>query len=510
MGSICLSLTQPTLEENLRCAVDQARWIHMVELRADFLAATERSGLAEFPERLRQGLGRPLDSILTVRRQSDGGHFTDSEQDRRTLLAEALKGGFSYIDLEDDVYTESPMPAVLAEARRRGTALVRSIHDFAGTPATIVPTMLRMGRDGTIPKMAVTPRDAEELLALFHAYDALAGRPFVLLGMGRVGKPSRVLSLAYGALWTYTSAPEAAAAAPGHTTPQEMAERYAAAGCSRDTAVFGVVGSPIGHSKSPQFHNAVFRERGMDALYLPFEAKDFPSFMRLAEHLGVRGLSVTIPHKAAAAAWAVESAGADPAVEATGACNTLLRDPASGGWRGVNTDIVGFLAPLEAATAGAGLPAEAVLVGAGGVARAALYALAERGIRVLLLNRTLPRARELADRMNRHFGGGENGELLVTAAPLAPESRELMRSYAGLIVQTTSVGMTPNQDADPIAFYEFAGTELVYDLVYTPEVTQMMTRAAGAGCRTVSGRDMFIRQAEEQARLFCDPALPSG
>ena len=112
--------------------------------------------------------------------------------------------------------------------------------------------------------------------------------------------------------------------------------------------------------------------------------------------------------------------------------------------------------------------------------------------------------------MNRHFGGGENGELLVTAAPLAPESRELMRSYAGLIVQTTSVGMTPNQDADPIAFYEFAGTELVYDLVYTPEVTQMMTRAAGAGCRTVSGRDMFIRQAEEQARLFCDPALPSG
>jgi shikimate 5-dehydrogenase len=197
----------------------------------------------------------------------------------------------------------------------------------------------------------------------------------------------------------------------------------------------------------------------------------------------------------------------------------------------VNTDIVGFLAPLEAATAGEGFPARAVVVGAGGVARAAVYALVERGLSVLLLNRTLARAQELADTINRAFGpasgsdaptGSRTGsestpqegsspepaEGPVIAAALGPDSAELMQAYAGLIVQTTRVGMTPDEDADPVSFYEFTGTETVYDLVYTPERTRLLGRAAAAGCRTVSGKDMFIRQAEEQARLFAELLAP--
>ncbi len=501
MRSVCLSLTASTIQEDLELAAANRPWVDMVELRADFLDPAERRDLAAFPARLAEVVPE-VETILTFRRREEGGRADCSESDRRAILGAALKGGFGYIDLEDDVYEESPTPAILRAVGERSTRLIRSRHDFNATPDGIVPTMLRMGRGGAVPKLAVTPTDSQDLLHLFQAYEALAGTPFVLVGMGQIGVPSRVLCLAYGAAWTYASAPRAHAAAPGHLSPQELVETYRVRELSRTTAIFGVVGNPIGHSRSPQFHNERFRSAGRNAVYLPFQAADFPRFRRLAESLGVCGLSVTLPHKESAAALTAgqgetPSGDTDPAVIATGACNTLLRS--GDRWRGLNTDVPGFLAPLERR----GLPERTTVIGAGGVARAAVYALMSRGVAVLIVNRTVPRADALAHAMHRHFADGH-----VETAPLVPESASRIRAFSDLIVQTTSLGMSPREDVDPLSFYEFSGSETVYDLVYNPEETALLARAAQAGCTVISGKEMFDAQAEAQAQAFAAYTAP--
>ncbi len=508
--AVCLSLTASTIREDLELVRANSAWINMVELRADFLNPTERDEAASFPARLAE-VAPGVETILAFRRREDGGRADCSESDRRRVLVGALEGGFSYIDLEDDVYDESPAPAILRAVETGKTRLIRSRHDFGGIPDAIVPTMLRMGRDGAVPKLAVTPADSGDLLHIFHAYEALAGAPFVLVGMGPVGVPSRVLCLAYGASWTYASAPQAVAAAPGHLSPQELIETYRVKELSHRTALFGVVGNPVGHSRSPRFHNERFRLAGRDSVYLPFQAQSFSHFLRLAEHLGVCGLSVTLPHKESAAAVAtahdpVPPGRTDPAVAATGACNTLLRS--GDGWLGLNTDVPGFLAPLDRR----GLPVRAAVVGAGGVARAAVYALMSRGVEVLILNRTVPRAEALADAMRDHFGsaatagpgrgvpGRQGGH--VESAALEPEVVPRLRDFSDLIVQTTSLGMSPHEAEDPLSFYDFSGSETVYDLVYTPEETTLLARAARTGCTVISGREMFDAQAELQAAEF--------
>lgn len=499
MPAICLSLTEATIAENLAVLRREAPWTDMVELRGDFLAPAELSELAAFPDRLAGEVGR-LPIILTVRRPADGGHFAGTEAQRRRYLAEALQGRFDFVDLEDDLFDEEPVPDVLDRARTRGIRSVRSRHDFDGPPESMVPELLRMGADGSIPKLAVAVRDSRDLLALFHAYDVLAGRDFVLLGMGQRGVPTRVLCLAYGSQWTYASAPGAAQAAPGHLSPQVLVERYRARQLNRHTALFGVVGNPIAHSRSPEYHNDRFRRADRNAVYLPFEAEDFGAFAELAEHLHIQGLSVTIPHKGSAAQRAGELSSA---VRAIGACNTLIRRR-DGGWYGTNTDVEGFMKPLEALIASRGrtLPERATVVGAGGVARAAVYALLQAGVSVLVVNRTPERAEALAAAMREHLPGLGDPTPLLETAPLVPDSAEGVRSFRGLIVQTTSQGMTPQEDRDPLSFYPFQGDELVYDLIYTPDVTRLLSRAQEAGCVTLSGKDMFTRQAEAQGLLF--------
>ncbi|NBC29129.1 MAG: type I 3-dehydroquinate dehydratase [Spirochaetes bacterium] len=512
MSGICLSLTETTIAKCLESAAANAPWIDMCELRGDFLTEAEQERLSEFPAEPRRALG-DVETILTLRRGADGGQFHGSQEARLRLLEKALAGGFTYIDLEDELFPESgpasaSVTAVLATAQKVGTRLIRSRHDFSGTPEGIVPTMLRMAGDEAIPKLAVTPNDSTDLLSLFHACDALAGSPFVLLGMGQIGVPSRILCLAYGAAWTYASDPAGTSAAPGHLTPQELRELYRVTELDRETAVFGVVGNPVGHSRSPQFHNERFIAERRNAVYVPFQAHDFFRFMHLVDYLGVQGLSVTLPHKASAAELAQaneHTPDAADAVTATGACNTLIRR--SEGWSGVNTDIAGFLAPLDRRfdrreQDRPPWPRRATVIGAGGVARAVVYALLRAGVEVLIVNRTEARAKALAAALREHFGGSRRAAVTVTACPLTEASTERIRSHSELLVQTTNQGMTPNEDRDPIVFYEFTGQETVYDLVYTPEWTRLLTRAESAGCSVISGKEMFIAQAHAQANVF--------
>jgi 3-dehydroquinate dehydratase/shikimate dehydrogenase len=268
-------------------------------------------------------------------------------------------------------------------------------------------------------------------------------------------------------------------------------ELYRFRGIGPQTAVYGVVGNPIAHSRSPEIHNRAYAALGLDAVYVPFLADDPAAFLKAAEALGVRGLSVTVPFKEQALRLA---RSAEEEAEATGAANTLLA--VAGIWRAANTDVAGFLAPLEREAPAVLQPGTgAVVLGAGGAACAVVHALARRGLRVLVLNRTPARARVLARRFGCAWGGLDEPGLAR------------LSGHSALIVQTTTVGM--DGAGDPLPGYRFRGEECVYDLVYAPALTPLLARARAAGCRTIGGWSMLRAQAEAQFRLFTGLEYPA-
>lgn len=454
--------------------------IDLVELRADFLNDGELARLSRFPDMV----GMP--AILTIRRTVEGGRFPQDERSRRRLIG-AAAGAYRYVDLESDVDRsfDELVPA--------GTRVIRSLHDTTGVPDRIERVMRDLPRTGReIAKAAVTPRTGGEMVDLFECARRL-GAPSpdtperILLGMGRFGLPTRILAAHLGNFLTFCSR-AGRSAAPGHLDPETMVELYRFPSIHAGTRVLGVVGTPLSHSRSPQIHNPALAASGTDAVYVPIELDDLSELERLARLLPLDGCSVTIPHKGAAAAMS----DAAPMVRRVGACNTLVRTRT--GWRGENTDVHGFLAPLRERSI---VPRRATVIGAGGAARAVAFALRSLGTEVLILNRTEQRAQSLA----RDCGG--------TAGALDAAGLARVSGHSELIVQTTSVGL-PDNPGDPLAAYSFRGHELVYDLVYGEGLTPMLERAREAGCAVIDGGRMLAEQAYEQFRLFTGHAFPDS
>jgi 3-dehydroquinate dehydratase/shikimate dehydrogenase len=317
--------------------------------------------------------------------------------------------------------------------------------------------------------------------------------PRVIFGMGEVGFPTQVLASKLGSAWCYAS-PTAEAVAPAQVATPALEEVYRFRSIGPGTQVFGVIGNPVMHSRSPSIHNRGFTALGIDAVYLPFHVPDLQEFWKVADSLGIRGLSVTVPHKTAVLGFGVEG---DADVRAIGACNTLTRASSSGPWTGANTDMEGFLAPLRQAFGGkipAGL--RATVIGAGGAARSVVAALASVEARVLVLNRTVDSARRLAEAFQADFAGLDAAGAQAGAQP------------ADLVVQTTSAGMAPQQGVDPAPGLRFTGREIVYELVYAPSRTPIVLRASAAGCRVIRGWQMLLAQARRQFLLFTGAEYP--
>lgn len=244
-----------------------------------------------------------------------------------------------------------------------------------------------------------------------------------------------------------------------------------------------VVGHPIAHSRSPLIHGWWLRSHGLAGRYeavdvAPAGFQAFIAALKSGDGPYLGG-NVTIPHKAEACRLADR---VDPLAEEIGAANTLWRE--DGVLNAINTDVYGFLANLDQARPGwcaAGRPA--VVYGAGGASRAVVRALIERGHGTIhLLNRTVERARELADR----FGPA------VVAHPAAAVDEVL--AGAGLFVNTTSLGMGGGE-VPAIDFSRLDTDATVTDIVYVPLKTPFLRMAEAAGRQTVDGLGMLLHQA---------------
>ncbi|MDQ7832884.1 MAG: shikimate dehydrogenase [Desulfovibrionaceae bacterium] len=254
------------------------------------------------------------------------------------------------------------------------------------------------------------------------------------------------------------------------------------------TRLFGIIGHPLGHSLSPLLHNWGFGHFGLPGVYMawPVEVGRVADFMTAVRLLGIEGVSVTIPHKAAVMEYVD---GMTDRARAVGAVNTLFWQ--GGRLWGENTDVAGFVAPLREM---GDVPGTALVLGGGGAARAAVAGLAELGVpEIVVSNRTEAKARELA----RDFGVG-----------VVDWERRGERA-GGLVVNATPLGMLgKNEGQSPLPPGALGPGSVAYDLVYNPHETAFLRDAATAGARMIPGLSMFFGQAVEQFRIWTGCELP--
>ncbi|MGA2546833.1 MAG: type I 3-dehydroquinate dehydratase [Rectinemataceae bacterium] len=487
MPLVCLSLTARTIAENLAVLERYRGKIDIAELRADLLDPSEAFAVRDFPVLA----GMPC--ILSVRRKCDGGGFVDGEGQRLVILAKAIayarpdqSANYAYVDLECDFR----VPSVEEACHTFGTRIIRSRHDILGMPPDLNQAWAELAAEpGEIPKLAVTPRGAGDFARLFTWATALPPGERIIVGMGEYGIPSRVLAENIGSSIAYTSALLAGlpGAAPGHLDPIALEQTYRFRELDHGTAVYALGGGlNILTSKTAQLHNAAFAAAGINAVYVPIPAGDVATFLQALEATNAQGAAVTVPLKEALLPYLTRRS---PEVDDIGACNTLVRE--QGGWTGYDTDAQGFeRALLEFMGDVVFGDLRATIVGAGGVAKAIAHVLAQLGVRVVILNRTVAKARALAQRYC--FGYG----------PCTEHSTELIVNHSDIIIQATSVGMEGDHQGDPLDWYDFSGRESVFDLIYRPECSMLLERALTAGCRTTNGWKMLRYQSAAQFALW--------
>jgi 3-dehydroquinate dehydratase/shikimate dehydrogenase len=480
---ICLTLTDETLQQDCASLAASRAFVDMAELRADCLNAAELEQAQLFPQQAK------LPVILTIRRVRDGGSWNGSEEVRTALFKKLLEDAptsFAFVDFEDDFR----IPELEKLARARGTRIIRSQHSFDGPIRDVVARCQTMkGSSDDIPKLAFATPHCSDLTQLFRETADFTGFPHIICAMGAMGGASRILASRTHSMLTFVSPAHKIAnmSAIGHFTPETLVRTYQFRKLTRKTELYAVTGWPLGHTASPELNNSAFFAAAKDAVMVPIQAETAAEAIECAQVLGVKGMAVTIPHKENIMKF---MSMIDETAQSIGAVNTVVRGPM--GWHGYNTDAAGFTAALLDFLKTDGIAGRKVaILGAGGASRAVAYAIHKLGADACIFNKTLEKAQALAAK----YG--------FKAALLSEESLPLMREYADIVIQATSVGLKARSAADdPIPFYQFTGRESLYDLVYAPEVTPIMQRAQKAGCSVHNGMSMLIEQAKEQRRLY--------
>ena len=235
---------------------------------------------------------------------------------------------------------------------------------------------------------------------------------------------------------------------------------------------------------SPIMHNAAFKELGINYIYVPFKVRkeDLSKAIEGMKALNIKGLNATTPHKVTVIPFLEEL---DPMAEKIGAVNTIVNN--DGVLKGYNTDAFGFLKVLlERGIESKGT--NVVILGAGGASKAISFALAEKGANLIILNRTLDKAKECAN------GISKISRKEVEAAQLNEKNIAEALEKADILINATSVGMNPDINKTVVTSDLIKPSLIVFDIVYNPIKTKLLREAEKAGARTISGLDMLIWQ----------------
>jgi 3-dehydroquinate dehydratase / shikimate dehydrogenase len=491
---ICAPITETHIGDFLASMQEAEKIADAIELRLDYLPAESLSQLiVELSSRIAR-VSKLL--IFTFRPREQGGRRDLSLQDRRDFwrgLPPEIGASIAYADFEFDLVESfsNERPPVPWEK------VICSWHDFAETPHDLIKRYeLMAATPPAAVKIATQANRISDCLRIFELIEhAKSKKPVIALAMGLPGVMTRALALSRGAMLTFGSLRRGAESASGQPTVAELRDLYRVKQLSLDSEIFGVIGNPIGHSRSPLMHNAALKALNRDGVYLPFEVDDVGSFVRGFVHpktrkldWNLRGLSVTIPHKLAIIPYLDF---VDSTAKAIGAVNTVVIEgdelPRLCGY---NTDVNGAMTPLEEMI---DLKESRVaVIGAGGSARAICYGLSRRGAEVTIYARDLKKAQLLADEFKTRIA-----------------SLESFSGEADVVINCSPIGMSGHSEGRSLIKPEsLESVKLVYDLIYSPEETALLRDAKRAGCRTLGGLAMLVGQAAEQFRLWTGLKAP--
>jgi 3-dehydroquinate dehydratase/shikimate dehydrogenase len=466
-----------------------------IELRVDALNHPDIETILNLIHAVKKS---KLPLIVTCRNVSEGGVRHVDFSHRLGLYKKAIEAEADFVDIEYRTFKHPDVHSVIKAALETSqTRLILSAHNFEGPFDDIqilYESILNLYPEA-IPKIVFLARHLNDCFTVFDLLLNAEG-PLIAFCMGPAGLISRLLAKKLGAAITYAAIDESNATAPGQISVEKMKAVYRWDAMNDETEIFGVIGNPVAHSLSPLLYNACFDKEKINALYLPFliEGQDiefsvFLDQIRRLNKLGFGGFSVTIPHKTNALNYANQHGDyVDPLAVSIGSVNTLKI-----GFNGLisayNTDYSGAMDALMHVVGGEKHrlhQTNIAVIGAGGVARAVVAGLADAGARVTIYNRTVSRAKSLAKEFRCK---AENLDAVC-------------KTNAEILINCTSIGMHPRTDACPVPEEVIRKDMIVFDTVYNPIETMLLSKAKAAGARVVNGAEMFIRQAIAQYKIF--------
>ncbi|KAL1313067.1 hypothetical protein HN51_039640 [Arachis hypogaea] len=447
-----------------------------------------------------------LPILFSYRPKWEGGLYEGDENIRLEALQLAMELGADFIDIE--LKAASSCLKTMMEYKKNhgnhGKIIVSSYVDGVTPPKSellkLVTLMKATGAD--IIKLVTNAQDITEIERIFSILP-YSQVPLIAYSVGDRGLISQLLCPKFGGFFVYGSLD--GNPIPGMPSLETLREAYKLEHVNEDTKVFGLISKPVGHSKGPLLHNPTFRHAKFNGMYVPMFVDDLKEFFSTYTSPDFAGYSVGFPYKEKVLTFCDE---VHPLAQSIGAVNTIVRRPIDGKLVGYNTDCEGAITAIEDALiehgcndGGACLSSPLagrlfVLVGAGGAGRALAFGAKSRGARIVIFDIDFDRAKSLASAV---FGEALHYKDLAIFQP----------EKGAILANATPIGMHPNI-ADRISVSEetLEDYELVFDAVYTPRKTRLLKAAEAVGAITVSGVEMFLRQARGQFNLFTGLQAP--
>lgn len=473
---ICIPIVGPTMAQALKDFDACQSLADIIELRLDLIADHD------LPRLLKEA-GKPC--IVTNRSKTEGGQFKGSEEQRIQVLRQAIDQGAEYIDIE----TSTPGPLLKSVLENKGdTQTILSHHDFTRTGDKLESLYELMCQlPGDVLKIVTYAQDLNDNLTMFKLLARARKEEKKMIGlcMGEKGEISRILTLMMGGFLTFGSLATGKESAPGQIPATTLKHVYRVNELTSETKIFGVIGDPVAKSLGYLIHNRAFRETGLQNVYVPFWVHNVTKFFNAFEPY-LSGLSVTMPFKEDIQKVLDEI---DPVARRMGAVNTVVRQ--DNRWVGHNTDGPGALQALE--THGDLKGKQVLILGAGGTAKAIGQEVVGRGGNLTITyNRNQDKAQTLADELQCQ---------LISI-------RVVDQQEVDVLINCSPVGMTPNVNETPFPARLLKPDMVVFDAVYNPTETRLLKEAGEAGCKTISGLELFINQAAAQFELWTGQPAP--
>ena len=460
---LCAVISGPTYSAASSQIESSNDLAHLLEFRLDLLKDLSSKQL----KHLQTQSSKPL--ILTIR-----NHLLSDPAYIHALITQLQP---AYLDFE----WNGPKDVIAQfQADFPNIKTICSYHDVSGSSQeleTIYNTMQAMSAD--YYKIAVMSHSTLESLKMLHFLkENNQQNNLIGICMGEAGQITRILGPIFGNAITYAAPTGDSVIAPGQLDLITLLETYHHKHINQETALFGLIGNPVHYSVSHLSHNKVFRDIGCNAIYVKMNLLD-PEFSASLDYLvklGWKGLSVTMPFKETVLSCVAE--GRDlPAV------NTLQINKNT--INGFNTDGSGALRALLKVT-----PLhnkQVVLLGAGGVAKAITQQLVIAGARVTILNRSIDKAKQLAQSVGGGFGA------LSSFGDVASGGYDIL-------INCTSLGRKEGDCL--INEMDLLPDRVVMDVLSTPRETSLIKAALAKRCQIVYGMDMFVFQAIDQFAIW--------